>query len=135
MAPQSPLPYNRENSTATSIAADNASNIAGKVVLTTGVSPGGLGATFVETIAQHKPRLLILAGRSRAKVQATADKITSQPANEGVQVRVLILDLASQKQIRDAAKEVLAYEESIDVLVNSAGMCLRELDNPSHLYY
>lgn len=40
---QRPLPYNKET-TATTVAADNAANIAGKIVLTTGVSPNGLGA-------------------------------------------------------------------------------------------
>jgi NAD(P)-dependent dehydrogenase (short-subunit alcohol dehydrogenase family) len=120
MAAQSPISYNAR-STATEVAADNASSIADKVVLTTGVSPGGVGATFVETIAKHKPRLLILAGRSRSKVQATADKINSDPASEGVETRVLVLDLASQKQVRQAAEEVLAYPEDIDVVMNSAG--------------
>jgi NAD(P)-dependent dehydrogenase (short-subunit alcohol dehydrogenase family) len=121
MAPQSPIPYNRQ-STATGVAADLASEIAGKVVLTTGVSPNGLGAHFVETIAKYKPRLLILAGRTPSKVQATADKINSDPANKDVETRTLALDLASQKQIREAAKEVLAYPEAIDVVVNSAGI-------------
>ncbi|KAL6149842.1 hypothetical protein ACJQWK_02952 [Exserohilum turcicum] len=118
----SPLPYNRQNALASSIAADNASSIAAKIVLTTGVTQGGLGATFVEEIAKHGPQLIILAGRSPAKVQATADKIKADPASANVQVRVLTLDLASQKQIREAAKEVLEYrEDRIDVLVNSAG--------------
>lgn len=118
----SPLPYNRQNALASTIAADNASNIAGKVVLTTGVTQGGLGATFVEEVAKHSPALLILAGRSLSKVQATADKIKSNPASANVEVRVLTLDLASQNQVREAAKEFLAYPEThIDVLVNSAG--------------
>lgn len=117
----SPLPYNRQNALASTIAADNASHIAGKIVLTTGVTQGGLGATFVEEIAKHSPALLILAGRSLSKVQATADKIKSHPASVDVQVRILHLDLGSQKQIREAAKEVLDYpEDHIDVLVNSA---------------
>ncbi|KAG9191998.1 hypothetical protein G6011_10732 [Alternaria panax] len=119
----SPLPYNRQNAFASTIAVDNASNIAGKVILTTGVTQGGLGATFVEEIAKHNPVLLILAGRSPSKVQATADKIRSNPASANVETRILALDLASQKQIREAAKEVLAYPEAhIDVLVNSAGI-------------
>ena len=118
----SPLPYNRQNALASTIAVDNASNIAGKIVITTGVTQGGLGATFVEEVAKHKPALLILAGRSPSKVQVTADKIRSNPASANVEVRILALDLASQKQIREAAKEVLAYPESnIDILVNSAG--------------
>ncbi|KAI4691582.1 hypothetical protein J4E81_007108 [Alternaria sp. BMP 2799] len=119
----SPLPYNRQNALASTIAADNASNIAGKIVLTTGVTQGGLGATFVEEIAKHNPALLILAGRSPSKVQATFDKIKFNPASANVEVRILTLDLASQKQVREAANEVLAYPEShIDVVVNSAGI-------------
>ncbi|RMZ70557.1 WW domain-containing oxidoreductase [Pyrenophora seminiperda CCB06] len=118
----SPLPYNRQNALASAIAVDNAANIAGKVILTTGVTQGGLGATFVEAIAIHQPKLLILAGRSPSKVQATVDKIKSNPASANVEVRTLVLDLSLQKQIREAAKEVLAYPElHIDVVVNSAG--------------
>ena len=118
----SPLPYNRQNALASTIAMDNAANIAGKIVLTTGVTQGGLGATFVEAIAIHQPKLLILAGRSPSKVQATVDKIKSDTASANVEVRMLALDLSSQEEIREAAKEVLAYPEShIDVVVNSAG--------------
>ncbi|KAF2685648.1 WW domain-containing oxidoreductase [Lentithecium fluviatile CBS 122367] len=121
MTTQSPIPYTRQD-TASKIAADIASSIQGKVIITTGVSPNGLGAHFVETIAKYKPRLLILAGRSAAKLQATADKISSVPASKGVETRALLLDLASQKQIREAAKVVLAYPEDIDIVVNSAGI-------------
>ncbi|KAF2714124.1 dehydrogenase [Pleomassaria siparia CBS 279.74] len=110
-------------STASEVAAAHASIIAGKVVLATGVSPNSLGAQFVETIAHYKPSLLILAGRSAAKVQATADKIKANFETANVETRVLILDLASQVQIREAAKEVLTYPETnIDVVVNSAGI-------------
>ena len=118
----SPLPYNRQNALASTIAAEHAANITGKIILTTGVTQGGLGATFAEEVAKHAPALLILAGRSPSKVQATADKIKAHPDSANTSVRILILNLSSQKQIRDAAKEVLAYKEShIDVLVNSAG--------------
>lgn len=118
----SPLSYNRQNALASTIAADNASSIANKIILTTGVTQGGLGATFVQEIAKHKPRLLILAGRSPAKVQATVDRIAPEPSSAGVQIRILQLDLSSQQQVREAAKTVLGYDEPhIDVLVNSAG--------------
>lgn len=123
MSSSSPLPWNRQNALASTIAADNAASIAGKIVLTTGVTQGGLGATFVSEVAKHKPALLILAGRSPSKVQATADVISQNPASAGVNVRVLSLDLSSQQQIRSAAQEVLSYPEPhIDVVVNSAGI-------------
>lgn len=115
MAPQ----YDHET-TAEEVAEANADRIRGKVVLTTGVSPGGLGAYFVETIAKHQPKLLILAGRDTKKVEAAAQAISAAWPN--VRTRVLELDLGSQTQIRKAAEEVNAYEESIDVLVNSAGI-------------
>ena len=119
----SPLPYNRQNALASTIAADNAANIAGKVVLTTGVTQGGLGATFVQAIAQYKPRLLILAGRSAQKVQATVDEIKSNSSSD-VETRFLKLDLSSQKSVRQAAETVLGWQDvdHIDVFVNSAGI-------------
>ena len=100
------------------------SQIKGKIILTSGVSPGGLGAYFVEAIVEAEPKLLILAGRDLSKVEATAKKISSSAS--GVAVRTLKLDLSSQKQIREAAAEVNAYEETIDVLVNNAGVMATE---------
>ena len=97
-----------------------AEHIRGKVILVTGVSPGGLGATFVEAVAAAQPKLLILAARTTAKAEATAARVTETAP--GVATRVLRLDLASQKQVRVAAADVNAYSESIDVLVNNAGI-------------
>lgn len=115
-----PLPYTRQT-TASTIAADNAANIAGKVVLTTGVSPNGTGALFLEAIAAYNPALLILAGRNAQKTQAAAAKLANIAPT--VKTRVLSLDLASQTSVRRAAAEINAYEEeSIDVLVNNAGV-------------
>ncbi|KAF2622359.1 NAD(P)-binding protein [Macroventuria anomochaeta] len=120
----SPLPYNRQTALASTIAADNAANIAGKTILTTGVTQGGLGATFVEAIAQYKLRLLILAGRSTEKVGATVRKTKSNPRSSDVEIKVLELDLASQKRVRQAANVVWGWQDvqHIAVLVNSAGI-------------
>ncbi|KAF2430393.1 NAD(P)-binding protein [Tothia fuscella] len=109
-----------KESEAKDVAAHYAPQIANKVILTTGVSPGGLGAFFVETIAAQKPKLLILAGRDTTKTQETADAIAK--AHPNVKTRNLKLDLSDQKQIWEAAKEVLGYEENIDVLVNNAAV-------------
>ncbi|OAG02690.1 NAD(P)-binding protein [Paraphaeosphaeria sporulosa] len=115
-----PLPYTR-HTPASTIAADNAAHIAGKVVLTSGVSPHGTGALFLEAIAAYSPALLILAGRNTSKTRATATKLAS--LNPSIKTRVLDLDLASQASVRRAAAEVNAYgEDYIDVLVNNAGV-------------
>ena len=109
-----------EKTTAAEVAQTLSSEIRGKVVLTTGVSPNGLGASFVQTIAAHSPKLLILAGRDASKADQTASDIKSK--HPDVATRTLVLDLGSQKQVRDAAAEVNKYEENIDVLVNNAGV-------------
>ena len=97
------------------------SNIKGKIILTTGVSPGSLGAAFVETLAKTaQPKLLILAGRNVSKVEATAKAISDLGTN--VPTRILQLDLASLQNVREAAAVVNGYEEPIDVLVNNAGV-------------
>lgn len=117
----SPSTYDA-TATASGLAADFASEVKGKVVLTTGVSPGGLGAVFAQSIAKSQPRLLILAGRNPSKVQETVQAI--QSANASVEARVLELDLGSLAGARKAAETVLAWDDvpAIDVLVNNAGI-------------
>ncbi|SPO04403.1 probable short-chain dehydrogenase [Cephalotrichum gorgonifer] len=108
--------------TAQDLAAQLASEIKGKVILTTGVSPGGLGDAFVRAIASVHPSLLILAGRNTTKTQATADAIVK--AYPEVRVRTLQLDLESLDAVRGAAEEVISWEDvpSIDAVVNNAGI-------------
>lgn len=116
-----PGPYNT-NTTADVVVRDLASQITGKVVLTTGVSPGGLGAFFVQQIAAANPALLILAGRNPSKTKATADALAK--ANPKVKTRILQLDLDSLKKVRKAAAEVNSWANvpAIDVLVNNAAI-------------
>jgi len=106
--------------TGTEVAADTAASIKDKVVLITGVSPGSLGAVFAVTIAKHEPRLLILAGRNTSKTENTAAELAIVVPS--VSTRILKLDLSSQSQVRDAAREVNGYQEQIDVLVNNSGI-------------
>ncbi|KAJ5578805.1 uncharacterized protein N7459_007769 [Penicillium hispanicum] len=98
------------------------SAIRGKTVLVTGVSPGSLGETFCLVIAKHSPALIILAARDVAKAQETSARIAKLAPS--VPARILKLDLSSQVQIREAAREVHDYEDvaHIDVLVNNAGV-------------
>jgi NAD(P)-dependent dehydrogenase (short-subunit alcohol dehydrogenase family) len=97
-------------------------DIAGKVILTTGVSPGGLGGRFVEAIAGAGPALLILAGRNPAKTQATADRL--RDLYPSVPTRTVQLDLESLAAVRAAAATVNGWDdvERIDVVVNNAAI-------------
>ncbi|PGH27623.1 hypothetical protein AJ80_00636 [Polytolypa hystricis UAMH7299] len=102
------------------IATNCAAHVENKTILVTGVTPGSLGAGFVIRIAKYRPRLIILASRNVSKAEKTArDIVTAAPE---AKTRILELDLGSQDQIRKAALEVNAYQENIDVLVNSAGV-------------
>jgi NAD(P)-dependent dehydrogenase (short-subunit alcohol dehydrogenase family) len=116
------MAQNNSETTATNMVKDVADQIKGKVILTTGVSPGGLGAAFVESIAAAQPELLILAGRGCAKVRETAEVITT--CHPDVKVRLLELDLSSLAAVRRAAGVVLGWDDvpKIDVLVNNAGV-------------
>jgi NAD(P)-dependent dehydrogenase (short-subunit alcohol dehydrogenase family) len=114
-------PYGRDT-TGEEIAEDLAEHITNKCILITGVSPGGLGAHFAQTISVHSPKLIILAGQNLSKCQQTADEIDKK--SPGVATRLLQLDLGSQESVRKAASEVNAYSQDIkiDVLVNNAGI-------------
>ncbi|GAA6008421.1 hypothetical protein JCM11491_004469 [Sporobolomyces phaffii] len=108
------------HTTSSEAAAHYKDGISGKTILITGVSPNGLGAEAATAIAQHQPKLLILAGRSIDKIKQTQDEI--KKVASGVETKILILDLASFEKARQAGEEVLGYDIPIDVLINNAGI-------------
>ncbi|KAI0398781.1 putative short-chain dehydrogenase [Xylaria palmicola] len=96
--------------------------IRGKTVLVTGVNPDGIGRATCEAFASQSPAHLICAGRSPAKVEKCIDLLRAQYPT--VDYRPLIVNLSSQKSVRAAAAEVLAWAEvpEVDIIVNSAGV-------------
>lgn len=108
------------HTTANDVSQHYAPQIEGKTVLVTGVSPGGLGAEAAAAIAVQNPKLLILAGRSPDKLRQTQENIAKLAP--GVKTKPLILDLASLKQVRQAAQEVESWDIAIDVLINNAAV-------------
>jgi NAD(P)-dependent dehydrogenase (short-subunit alcohol dehydrogenase family) len=91
-------------------------------VLVTGVTPGGLGCETARVIALQGPKLLIIAGRSSAKL-AEAEEILKAVA-PGVATRQLKLNLGSLSDVRKAAAEVNGWDDvpTIDVVINNAGI-------------
>ncbi len=96
------------------------SSVQERAFLITGVSLGGIGGATAKALSSQCPKLLILAGRTKEKVEAVISEI--QSSFPKVACRFLQLDLSSQSSVRKAASEVLAYEEVIDVLINNAGV-------------
>ncbi|XXG95060.1 Chitin synthase, class 2 [Hypoxylon texense] len=108
--------------TASRLATHYAEAIRGKVILTTGVSPGGLGAAFVNAIAPMHPAMLILAGLGPTDTQRTADNVSKSAPD--VKIRTLQIDLSSLAAVRAAAETVKGWTDvpHIDLLVNNAGI-------------
>ncbi|RYP10856.1 hypothetical protein DL764_000408 [Monosporascus ibericus] len=113
--------YNKET-TSDELVKDFAPCIKGSVIITTGVSPGGVSEHFVRTIARGEPALMIFAGRSVEKTQKVADTVTAEHPN--VKVRVLKVDLGSLASVREAAAAVNGWADVpyVDVLVNNAAV-------------
>ena len=87
-------------------------------VLITGPSLDGIGAETAYCLAKAKPRLLILAGRSEAKIQPVIDRLHQ----EGCPTKFLQLDLSSQSSIRVAVEQLKHNQLAIDVLINNAAV-------------
>lgn len=86
----------------------------------TGVSPKGIGASTALNIASQKPDLLILASRTRARIQEVVAHIAEK--HPDTRIEIVILDLGSQKSIRQAAADVSALTDRLDILINNAGI-------------
>ncbi|KAK9455007.1 hypothetical protein V1511DRAFT_499155 [Dipodascopsis uninucleata] len=97
-------------------------SIKDRVFLITGCSPNGLGLMTAKSIASQKPKLIIIAARSGAKLEKS--KAELEKAYPGISVRILIMDLSSPTSVRKASDEVVAYPEDIDVLINNAGVMM-----------
>jgi len=106
--------------TATEVAKVFADNVRGKTVLITGCSPNNIGFATAQAVATADVGLLIISGRSSSKLDKVADTLLATTPN--LNLRRLIMDLSSQQSVKTAAKEVNAYQENIDVLVNCAGV-------------
>lgn len=62
---------------------------------------------------------VILACRDMDRANKAADYVRKKSGNSNVVVKML--DLASLQSVRHLAKDVLASEERLDVLINNAG--------------
>jgi NAD(P)-dependent dehydrogenase (short-subunit alcohol dehydrogenase family) len=107
---------------ASAVASTFPASINGRTILITGVNKLGIGYAIVQALAAHSPRRLILSGRSQAKLQECLDSLRLE--HPDVDFRSLVVDLSSQKSVRNAAAEVLRWEDTpvIDIVVNNAGI-------------
>jgi NAD(P)-dependent dehydrogenase (short-subunit alcohol dehydrogenase family) len=88
--------------------------------LITGPSDGGIGAETALCLASGSPSTIILAGRSRSKIQPVIDRISG--INPEINTIFVALDLSDQASIRAATAEISGQVEQIDVLINNAAI-------------
>ena len=110
--------------------------IEGKTCLITG-STSGIGKEIAIGLAKMKANV-IFVGRNKTKCQATLEEIrrnVSINTNKNW-VSYLLADLSSQASIHQLANEFLETYESLDVLVNNAGVFLsRRITNVDGIEY
>jgi len=90
----------------------------GRTILVTGAN-SGLGVRSAEALAA-KGAHVVMACRNEAKAEAARRSVAD--AASGPEPTVVRLDLADLGQVREAAKEVAATVERLDVLMNNAGV-------------
>lgn len=84
----------------------------------TGASSGIGRATALELA--RRGAVLVLVCRDRGRAEATVAEIRTQTGNQNVQV--MLADLSSQQAIRQLARDYLATDRPLHVLVNNAGV-------------
>lgn len=90
----------------------------GKTVLITGANTG-IGKETAVDLARRGARV-ILACRDMDRANKAAEDVKKRSGNDNVIVKKV--DLASLQSVRQLAKDVLATEERLDILINNAGI-------------
>jgi NAD(P)-dependent dehydrogenase (short-subunit alcohol dehydrogenase family) len=90
----------------------------GRIAVVTGAN-GGLGLETARQLAAHGAHV-VMAVRNQEKAVAAADEIRASAP--GASLELVALDLASQASVRAAAGQILAAHNSIDLLINNAGV-------------
>jgi NAD(P)-dependent dehydrogenase (short-subunit alcohol dehydrogenase family) len=93
-----------------------------KIILITG-STDGIGKQTAIELAKMGGTVLV-HGRDEKKGQAVIDEIKGETKN--AKLNLFISDFSSLNQVRNLAEEVKAKYDKLDVLINNAGVYLKE---------
>ena len=99
---------------------ENIGDQSGKTVIVTG-SSSGIGLEAVKVLA-NKGAEVIIAVRNATKGKNAEEKIKSQ--NPNANVKVMIVDLANLKSVREFAKKFNAGYDKLNLLINNAGVMI-----------
>jgi NAD(P)-dependent dehydrogenase (short-subunit alcohol dehydrogenase family) len=91
--------------------------LAGRTALVTGPT-SGLGRAAVDQLAALGARI-ILVGRSEDRLGRVRDQLVADHGED--RFRIVVADMGSLDSVRAAARQVIASEARLDVLVDNAG--------------
>jgi NAD(P)-dependent dehydrogenase (short-subunit alcohol dehydrogenase family) len=89
-------------------------------VVIVGVSPQSLGESMTAALATHSPSLLVLASRTKTKIEVVASKVKAE--HPDLRIEQVELDLSSFDSIRRGAEAINGRVEQIDILINNAAV-------------
>lgn len=95
-------------------------NLRGKRILITGVS-AGIGVETARSLAAHGAQV-VGAARDLAKAETATAQVWKDAAANGGSFELIALDLASLKNVRACADELLKKGEPFDVVIANAGV-------------
>ena len=96
--------------------------LGGCIALVTGAT-SGVGFEVARQLAGLGAAVTLLARDGRRGEDARA-RIVEATANPSVEL--LLADMSSQRQIREAAREFRARHDRLDILINNAGAVFRD---------
>jgi NAD(P)-dependent dehydrogenase (short-subunit alcohol dehydrogenase family) len=110
-----------KHTTGHEVAEAYSSQCAGKIVLITGVSPGGIGEATARAFAHGGASTVIITGRNDARLSAMNKKLAEEYPQ--TTFRPLMLNMNSLAAVRTSAQQILDDESipQIDILVANAG--------------
>ncbi len=91
-----------------------------KIVLITGANKG-IGYEIVRQLAR-RGFVVILTARDKAKGMAAKDQLRK----ENLLIDFVQMDIANEESIQQAFNKVKSTYQRLDVLINNAGICLKE---------
>lgn len=98
--------------------ADDIPDQHGRTAVVTGAN-GGLGLATAKALAA-KGAHVVMAVRNQEKAAAAVEAIRVVAASASLEL--VALDLSSQASVKDAAAEILAAHDRLDLLINNAGV-------------
>ncbi|KIN00647.1 hypothetical protein OIDMADRAFT_29732 [Oidiodendron maius Zn] len=90
------------------------------LVVITGASEGGYGSETAISLANANPKNIILLARTESKVIPVIEEITNR--NPAISVYFVGIDFLDNGSVREAAENIRAITDKIDVLINNAGI-------------